>query len=74
MNEELPFLAHLCQLARHDPTEADALYRDFLEVRARAGGVGDGLIAGLLGRAFRSMNLAGIAQAIATARFAPSVE
>lgn len=69
MNEELPLLAELVELAKSDPIEADARYRDFLTPRARAAGVREDLIAALLGKAFREMNLAGIADAIANNRF-----
>ena len=74
MNEELPLLAELVVLARTDPQEADARYRAFLTPRARAAGVSDELISALLGRAFRNMNLAGIAGAHAGGRFATRVE
>ena len=73
MNEELPLLAEVVELAKHDAVEADARYRDFLVPRARAGGVSEELIAALLGRAFRGMNIAGIADAIAGGRFAHSI-
>ena len=63
LDEELPLLMELVQLMEHAPTEADARYRAFLTPRARAGGVSEELIAALLGRAFRTMNLAGIADA-----------
>ncbi|MEY3141854.1 MAG: hypothetical protein RLY21_347 [Planctomycetota bacterium] len=69
MNEELPLLAELVEVAKTDPAAADARYRDFLVPRARAAGVGEDLIAALLGKAFRGMNLAGIAEAIAAGRF-----
>lgn len=69
MNEELPLLAELVEVAKTDPSAADARYRDFLVPRARAAGVSEELIAALLGRAFRGMNLAGIAEAIAETRF-----
>ena len=73
MNEELPLLAELVELAKSDPAGADARYRDFLVPRARAAGVSEELIAALLGRAFRGMNLAGIAEAIAETRFSLSL-
>lgn len=69
MNEELPLLAELVEVAKADPAAADARYRDFLVPRARAAGVSEELIAALLGRAFRQMNLAGVAEAIAENRF-----
>lgn len=71
MSEELPLLAELVEVARTDPSTADARYREFLVPRARAAGVSEDLIAALLGRAFRGMNLAGIAGAIDAGRFAP---
>jgi glyoxylase-like metal-dependent hydrolase (beta-lactamase superfamily II) len=67
-DEELPLLYGLAELATSNPTEADARYRDFLDARARADGVSEELIAALLGRAFREMNLAGIADAIRAGR------
>lgn len=73
MNEELPLLAELVELAKSDAPEADARYRAFLTQRAREGGVSEELIGALLGKAFRGMNMAGIAEAIATGRFAPSL-
>ena len=73
MNEELPLLAELVELAARDPMEADARYRDFLVPRARDAGVREELIAALLGKAFREMNLAGIAEAIMAGRFLPSI-
>ena len=73
MNEELPLLGEWAALATTDPIEADARYRDFLLPRARAAGVSEELIAALLGKAFRGMNLAGIADAMAAGRFAPSL-
>jgi glyoxylase-like metal-dependent hydrolase (beta-lactamase superfamily II) len=63
LDEELPLLLELVQLMEHDPDAADARYGAFLTPRARAGGVSEELIAALLGRAFRTMNLAGIADA-----------
>jgi glyoxylase-like metal-dependent hydrolase (beta-lactamase superfamily II) len=73
MNEELPLLAELVELAKTDAAGADARYRDFLAPRARAAGVSEELIAALLGKAFRGMNLAGIAEAIAAGRFSPTL-
>lgn len=73
MNDELPLLAEVVELAKNDPIEADARYRDFLVPRARTGGVSEELIAALLGRAFRGMNIAGIAEATAAGRFAPAL-
>ena len=73
MNEELPLLAELVEIALRDPIEADARYRDFLIPRARTAGVREDLIAALLGRAFRGMNLAGIGESIAAGRFLPSL-
>lgn len=73
MNEELPLLAELAEMAKTDATGADARYRDFLTPRARAAGVREDLIAALLGRAFRGMNLAGIGESIAAGRFLPSL-
>jgi hypothetical protein len=73
MNEELPLLAELVETAKADPLVADARYRDFLLPRAKAAGLSDALAALLLGRAFRTMNLAGIADSIAHGRFATSV-
>ena len=73
MNEELPLLAELVELASRDPMAADARYRDFLAPRARTAGVGEEMIAALLGKAFRGMNLAGIAEAMAAGRFLPSL-
>lgn len=73
MNEELPLLAELVALAPVDPVAADSRYRDFLLPRAASAGLGEPLASALLGKAFRSMNLAGIADAIAAGRFAPSV-
>lgn len=73
MNEELPLLAELVEIALRDPIEADARYRDFLTPRARAAGVREDLIAALLGRAFRGMNLAGIGDSIAAGHFLPSL-
>ena len=73
MNEELPLLAALVELAKSDAPEADARYRAFLTPLAREGGVSEELIGALLGKAFRGMNLAGIAEAIAAGRFAPSL-
>ena len=73
MNEELPLLAELVELANADHLAADARYRDFLLPRAKAAGISDELAALLLGRAFRTMNLAGIADSIAHGRFATSV-
>ena len=69
MNEELPLLAELVELAKSDPLAADARYRDFLLPRAAAAGLNDGLAAALLGKAFRSMNLAGISDAMSAGRF-----
>lgn len=65
MDEEIPLLVELVERAKSDPAAADARYRDFLLPRARAGGVREDLAAALLGKAFRDMNLAGMAQAIA---------
>jgi glyoxylase-like metal-dependent hydrolase (beta-lactamase superfamily II) len=73
MNEELPLLAELVDTAKADPLAADARYRDFLLPRAKAAGLSDALAALLLGKAFRAMNLAGIADSIAHGRFATSV-
>ena len=78
MNEELPLLAELVELAKSDQATsdqlaADARYRDFLLPRAKAAGLSDALAALLLGKAFRAMNLAGIADSIAHGRFATSV-
>jgi hypothetical protein len=73
MNEELPLLAELVDTAKADPLVADARYRDFLLPRAKAAGLSDALAALLLGKAFRTMNLAGIADSIAHGRFATSV-
>jgi glyoxylase-like metal-dependent hydrolase (beta-lactamase superfamily II) len=73
MNEELPLLAELVELASRDPMAADARYRDFLAPRARTAGVGEEMIAALLGKAFREMNIAGIAEAMAAGRFLPSL-
>jgi hypothetical protein len=69
MREELPLLGELARLIATDPVEADARYREFLLPRARAGALDDALAAALLGKAFRSMNIAGIADAIAAGRF-----
>lgn len=73
MNEELPLLGELVELARSEPLEADSRYRDFLMPRAKAGGLEDGLAAALLGKTFRGMNLAGIADAVAAGRFTTHV-
>jgi len=73
MNEELPLLGELVGVARSEPLEADARYRNFLLPRAKEGGLGDELAAALLGKAFRGMNLAGIADAKAAGRFADRV-
>ena len=73
MNEELPLLGELAEVARREPVEADARYRDFLLPRAKAGGLEEALAGALLGKAFRGMNLAGIADAIAAGRFATHV-
>lgn len=73
MNEELPLLGELALLSATDPAAADARYRDFLVPRARDAGVSEELIQALLGRAFRGMNLAGIADAITSTRFAASL-
>ena len=88
MNEELPLLAELVETAKSDQAKsdqaksdqatsdqlaADARYRDFLLPRAKAAGLSDALAALLLGKAFRAMNLAGIADSIAHGRFATSV-
>lgn len=73
MNEELPLLAELVALAKADPIGADSRYRDFLVPRARVAGVSEELIAALLGKAFRGMNLAGIAEAVAAGRFASTL-
>lgn len=73
MNEELPLLGELALLARTDPAAADVRYRDFLLPRARAAGVDEQLAQALLGKAFRTMNLSGIAQSIDEGRFATSV-
>lgn len=73
MNEELPLLAELVELAKSDPAAADARYREFLMPRAKAAGLEDGLAGALLGRAFRAMNLSGIADAVAAGRFATAV-
>jgi glyoxylase-like metal-dependent hydrolase (beta-lactamase superfamily II) len=69
MREELPLLGEIASLSATDPAEADARYREFLLPRARAGALDDALAAALLGKAFRSMNIAGIADAIAAGRF-----
>ena len=74
MNEELPLLATLVEVARTDAREADARYQAFLEARARAEGVSEALIASLLGRTFRSMNLDGIKHSINAGLFESSVE
>ena len=74
MNEELPLLATLVEVARTDAREADARYQAFLEARARAEGVSEALIASLLGRTFRSMNLDGIRHSINAGLFESSVE
>lgn len=68
LDEELQLLRELVELAEHDPLAADARYRDFLTPRARADGVSEELIAALLGKAFRGMNLAGIADALRAGR------
>jgi len=73
MNEELPLLGELVGVARSEPLEADARYRNFLLPRAKEGGLGDELAAALLGKAFRGMNRAGIADAMAAGRFAARV-
>jgi len=73
MNEELPLLAELVELAKTDAAGADARYRDFLLPRARAAGVREDLIAALLGKAFRGMNLAGVGEAIASGRFLSAI-
>jgi hypothetical protein len=73
MNEELPLLAELAELAKTDAAGADARYRDFLLPRARAAGVEEELVAALLGKAFRGMNLAGVAEAITAGRFLPGL-
>jgi glyoxylase-like metal-dependent hydrolase (beta-lactamase superfamily II) len=73
MNEELPLLAELVELAKSDPAAADARYREFLVPRARAAGLDDALAGALLGKAFRGMNLAGVADAVAAGRFATAV-
>ena len=83
MNEELPLLAELVETAKSDQAKsdqatsdqlaADVRYRDFLLPRAKAAGLSDALAALLLGKAFRAMNLAGIADSIAHGRFATSV-
>lgn len=73
MNEELPLLAELVEIAKSDAVEADARYRAFLTPRAREGEVSEELIGALLGKAFRGMNLAGIAEASAAGRFATSL-
>jgi glyoxylase-like metal-dependent hydrolase (beta-lactamase superfamily II) len=64
LDEEVRLLKELVELAERDPLGADARYRDFLTPRARADGVSEELIAALIGKAFRGMNLAGIADAI----------
>lgn len=74
MNEELPLLASLVERGRKDPSGADEAYRAFLMPRAQAAGVDQALREALLGLAFRSMNLAGIADAVARNSFAESVE
>ncbi|MEI7877293.1 MAG: MBL fold metallo-hydrolase [Planctomycetota bacterium] len=74
MNEELPVLAEIANLAKTDPRGADARYQEFLLPRARAGGVREELIASLLGEAFGRMNIDGIAQAIEAGKFADRVE
>lgn len=73
MNEELPLLGELAEVARREPLEADTRYRDFLLPRAKAGGLEEALAGALLGKAFRGMNLAGIADAVAAGRFATRV-
>jgi len=73
MNEELPLLAELVEIAKSDAVEADARYRAFLTPRAREDEVSEELIGALLGKAFRGMNLAGIAEASAAGRFATSL-
>lgn len=73
MNEELPLLAELVEMAKTDEAGADARYRDFLVPRARAAGVREELVAALLGKAFRGVNLAGIGEAIAAGRFLPGL-
>jgi glyoxylase-like metal-dependent hydrolase (beta-lactamase superfamily II) len=73
MNEELPLLAELVEIAKSDAVAADARYRAFLTPRAREGEVSEELIGALLGKAFRGMNLAGIAEASAAGRFATSL-
>lgn len=73
MNEELPLLAELVELAKSDPAAADARYREFLMPRAKAAGLDDALAGMLLGKAFRAMNLAGIADAVAAGRFATAL-
>jgi len=64
LEEELPLLVQLAELATSDAPAADRIYRGFLIPRAQAGGVSDELIAALLGQAFRSMNIAGITDAL----------
>ena len=71
MNEELPLLGERVDVAETDPPAADARYRDFLLPRAKAAGLDDRLAAALLGKAFRDMNLAGIAEAKRAGRYAP---
>ena len=73
MNQELPLLAELVELARSDATEADARYRAFLTPLARQGEVSEELIGALLGKAFRDMNIAGIADAVEGGRFTRSL-
>ncbi len=74
MNEELPLLEELVEVAKSDPLAADARYRDFLLPRASVAGLEDNLAAMLLGKAFRGMNLAGITDAVANGRFVNRVE
>jgi glyoxylase-like metal-dependent hydrolase (beta-lactamase superfamily II) len=74
MNEELPLLEELVEIAKSDPLAADARYRDFLLPRANAAALDDTLAAMLLGKAFRAMNLAGITDAVVNGRFENRVE
>jgi glyoxylase-like metal-dependent hydrolase (beta-lactamase superfamily II) len=74
MNEELPLLEELVLLSATDEDAADARYHDFLASRASAAGLREELIEALLGKAFRAMNLAGIARAIEERTFDRRVE
>lgn len=66
-DEETALLVELSRTEGDARIAADRRYRDFLAPRLAAAGVRGELAASLLGRAYRTMNIAGVADALARA-------